>query len=65
MLAYCTESAANAVSHLFHFAGASALMESSVLQRCFRDAHGSVQHQVASNTAYDRLGAALLADPSG
>jgi hypothetical protein len=60
MLAYCTESAANAVSHLFHFAGAGALFSSSVLQRCFRDAHGSVQHAVASNTAYDRFGLTML-----
>ncbi len=64
MLAYCTESAANAVSHLFHFAGAGALFSSSVLQRCFRDAHGSVQHAVASNTAYDRFGQTMLA-PGG
>lgn len=60
MLAYCTESAANTVSHLFHFAGAGALFNSSILQRCFRDAHGSVQHHVASNIAYDRHGQHLL-----
>ncbi len=60
MLAYCTESAANTVSHLFHFAGAGALFNSSILQRCFRDAHGSVQHHVASNIAYDRFGQSLL-----
>lgn len=55
-LAYCTETATNAVSHLFHFAGAGALFDSNVLQRCFRDAHGSVQHHVASNIAYDKYG---------
>ena len=60
-LAWCTESAANTVSHLFHFAGAGALFNSSILQRCFRDAHGSVQHHVASNIAYDRFGQSLLA----
>jgi alkylation response protein AidB-like acyl-CoA dehydrogenase len=60
MMAYCTESAANTVSHLFHFAGAGALFNSSILQRCFRDAHGSVQHHVASNIAYDRFGQSLL-----
>jgi len=59
-MAYCTETAANAVSHLFHFAGAGALFDSSVLQRCFRDAHGSVQHHVASNIAYDKYGAQWL-----
>ena len=60
-MAWCTESAANTVSHLFHFAGAGALFNSSILQRCFRDAHGSVQHHVASNIAYDRFGQSLLA----
>ena len=60
MMAYATEQAANAVSHLFHFAGASALFDSSILQRCFRDAHGSVQHHVASNIVYDRFGRSLL-----
>ncbi len=60
MMAYATEHAANAISHLFHFAGASALFDSNVLQRCFRDAHGSVQHHVASNIVYDRHGRALL-----
>ncbi len=59
-MAWATESAANTVSHLFHFAGAGALFESSPLQRCFRDANGSVQHHVASNIAFDRLGATLL-----
>ena len=68
MMAYSTELATNAISHLFHFAGASALFEPSILQRCFRDAHGSSQHHVASNIAYDRFGRSLLADrlaPSG
>ncbi len=60
-MAWCTETAANTVSHLFHFAGAGALFNSSILQRCFRDAHGSVQHHVASNIAYDRFGQSLLA----
>lgn len=61
MMAYCIESAANAVSHLFHFAGAGALFNTSILQRCFRDAHGSVQHHVASNIVFDRYGQTLLA----
>jgi len=65
MLAWSTESAANAVSHLFHFAGAGALFSHNVLQRCFRDAHGSVQHQVASNAVYDRVGRALLSRAEG
>lgn len=61
MTAFATESAVNAISHLFHFAGAGALFNSNVLQRLFRDAHGSAQHHVASNVAYDRLGGRLLA----
>ncbi len=60
MMAYATEHAANAISHLFHFAGASAILDSNILQRCFRDAHGSVQHHIASNIAYDRFGRAIL-----
>ena len=61
MMAFSTESATKAVSHLFHFAGAGALFEDSVLQRCFRDVHGSSQHHVASNVVYDRFGQSLLA----
>ena len=61
MMAYATEHATNAISHLFHFAGAGALFDSNILQRCFRDAHGSVQHHAASNIAYDRYGRTLLA----
>jgi alkylation response protein AidB-like acyl-CoA dehydrogenase len=66
MMAYCTEHATNTVSHLFHFAGAGALFDTNILQRCFRDAHGSAQHHVASNIVYDRFGRSLLAihDPS-
>lgn len=61
VVAYCTESAVQAVTRLFHFAGAGALFNSSVLQRCFRDAVGSSQHLMASNAAFDRKGEALLA----
>lgn len=61
VVAYCTESAVQAVTRLFHFAGAGALFTSSVLQRCFRDAVGSSQHLMASNAAFDRKGEALLA----
>ena len=60
MMAYATEHATNAISHLFHFAGASAIFDSNILQRCFRDAHGSVQHHVASNIVYDRHGRSML-----
>ena len=59
-VAYGSELCAEVVSHLFHFMGASAIFEGSVLERCFRDVHGSVQHLVASNEAYDRLGTDIL-----
>ena len=55
-VAYGSELCAEVVSHLYHFLGASAMFEGGVLERCFRDVHGSVQHLVASNEAYDRLG---------
>ncbi|GEM_PF-1593420 len=66
MLAFSTESSVNAVSRLYHFAGAAAIFNSSVLQRCFRDAHGSAMHHVTSNVAYDKYGQELLAtrDPA-
>ena len=60
MLAFSTESAVDAVSRLYRFAGAEALFSDHVLQRCFRDAHGSVLHHVASNIAYDKYGKNLL-----
>lgn len=60
MLAFCTESSVEAITRLMGFAGAGALFESSPLQRCFRDAHGSAQHLMASTVAYDRQGTALL-----
>ena len=60
MMVYCTETAVGAVNSLFHFAGAGSLFTSNVLQRCFRDAHGSAQHHVASNIAYDKFGQQLI-----
>lgn len=64
MLTYCTESAVDAVTRLMSFAGAGALFSISPLQRCFRDAHGSAQHLVASNVSYDRYAQTLLSDES-
>ncbi len=60
--AYGTSLCAEVVSHLFHFLGATAIFDDSILQRCFRDVHGSAQHLVASNEAYDRYGGDLLGD---
>lgn len=58
--AYGTELCTEAVSRIFHFLGASAIFDESILQRCFRDVHGSAQHLVASNEAFDRHGRSLL-----
>lgn len=58
--AYGTELCAEVVSSIFHFLGASAILDGSILQRCFRDVHGSAQHVVASNEAYERYGADLV-----
>ena len=60
--AYGTELCAEVVSSVFHFLGASAILDGSILQRCFRDVHGSAQHLVASNEAYERSGADLLTE---
>ena len=56
-VSYGTELCAASVSHIFHFLGANSLFEANILQRCFRDVHGSAQHLVAANTAYDNYGA--------
>ena len=67
--AYGTELCAEVVSGVFHFLGASAILlgasailDGSIPQRCFRDVHGSAQQLVASNEAYERYGADLLAE---
>ena len=61
MATYCTESAVGSITRLMNFAGAGALFNSSALQRCFRDAHGSAQHLVVSNSSFDKYGSSLLA----
>jgi len=58
--AYATDLAVSAVTHLFHFAGAGALFNSSVLSRLYRDSIGSHQHLMASNIAYDRRGERMV-----
>ena len=60
MTAYGTELCAEVISRIFHFMGAGAIFDESILQRCFRDVHGSAQHLVASNEAFDRYGADLM-----
>jgi alkylation response protein AidB-like acyl-CoA dehydrogenase len=59
-LSYGTMSVTEAISRIFPFAGAGALHRANHLQRCFRDIHGSSQHYLASNSAYERYAQALL-----
>lgn len=65
MATFCTQSAVDSITRLMTFAGAGALFTSSVLQRCFRDAHGSAQHLVVANSSYDRYGAEMLSSAKG
>ena len=65
MATYCTQSAVDSITGLMTFAGAGALFTSSVLQRCFRDAHGSAQHLVVANSSFDRYGAEVLSTSNG
>lgn len=65
MATFCTQSSVDSITRLMTFAGAGALFGSSVLQRCFRDAHGSAQHLVVANSSFDRYGAEVLAVARG
>ena len=60
MPAFGTAQVADVVGRLFHYVGASGLLSGTVIERCCRDTHGSAQHLVASNVAYERLGAFLM-----
>ena len=59
-LSFGTMSVTEAISRIFPFAGAGALHRANHLQRCFRHIHGSSQHYLASNSAYERYGQARL-----
>lgn len=52
-ITYATEVAAKVTAFTLRAGGASSLGERSVLERCFRDAHGALQHIAASDDAYD------------
>ena len=47
---------ATAVDLLYHAAGGSAIYETSVLQRCFRDVHVTTQHIMVAKPTYEMLG---------
>jgi alkylation response protein AidB-like acyl-CoA dehydrogenase len=53
---HATETALQAVSDSFRYAGGGALYESSVLQRCLRDLNAGAQHFMVSDSAYENLG---------
>ena len=59
-LAHATETAVQAATRLFPFAGASSLHLSNPIQRALRDLIGSGQHYVASNQQIEDWGKALL-----
>ncbi len=60
MVAFGTERVADVAGRLFRYLGASGLLSGTVIERCYRDTLGSAQHLVASNVAYERLGALLI-----
>lgn len=57
---HATECAAQAADIAYRLGGGSANYESSVLQRCFRDAHAVTQHFMLSYTNYEVAGRVLL-----
>jgi alkylation response protein AidB-like acyl-CoA dehydrogenase len=60
--ALATEIAAEVATFAFRSGGASALGASSVIERCFRDAHGALQHVAASDEAFDFAARARMGD---
>jgi hypothetical protein len=59
-VSWVTESAIQAGTRLFAYAGAGALHLSSPIQRAFRDLVGSGQHLVATNETIDVWGRSLM-----
>jgi alkylation response protein AidB-like acyl-CoA dehydrogenase len=60
-----TDTCVDIVNHAFHYAGGSALQESNLLQRYWRDINASAQHMAVSNAAYEAYGQVLLGIESG
>lgn len=52
-ITHVTEVTARATAFALRAGGASSMGEKSVLERCFRDAHGALQHIAASDDAFD------------
>jgi alkylation response protein AidB-like acyl-CoA dehydrogenase len=69
MAAFATEVAADVTGQAFRYAGASALYNTSLLQRHLRDINAASQHVTVSDVAYENHGQFVLglpdADPRG
>ena len=53
---YCTEVASEIIHAAFRYAGAGAIFEPHVMQRCLRDINVAAQHLMVSDIAYELLG---------
>jgi alkylation response protein AidB-like acyl-CoA dehydrogenase len=60
-----TDTCVDIVNQAFHYAGGSALQESNVLQRYWRDVNAGAQHMAVSNAAYEAYGQVLLGIEAG
>jgi alkylation response protein AidB-like acyl-CoA dehydrogenase len=58
--AHATTEAAAAVDLVYHAAGATAVYDTSSLQRCFRDVHVATQHAMVNASATALAGRVLL-----
>jgi alkylation response protein AidB-like acyl-CoA dehydrogenase len=60
---YATESAAKVVDAVYTLAGSTSIYDTSVLQRCLRDAHTATQHIQLGISNYEITGRVLLGLP--
>ena len=58
--AKAAEASAQAVDLLFNAAGGTALFESCLIERCFRDVHGTTQHIGTQQANFELAGRVLL-----
>ena len=61
---HATETALDAVTGAFRYAGGSALYHDNPLQRCLRDLNAAAQHFMVSDSAYEGLGQFMLGRPN-
>lgn len=55
-----TWNAVEAVNLMYHLGGGTAVYETSVLQRCFRDVHVATQHVMVAQPVYETVGKVML-----